>query len=161
MQLSVTGHHVEVTPSLRGYVEKKLERIGRHFDQVIDVHFVLTVEKLRQKAEATLHVSGSAIHADATEEDMYAAIDLLADKLDRRIKKHKEKRTDHHAAEGRRGWEAAPAQPRDLRRQCPWMTIETCASSSSAGCPAPARAWPCTCSRTSVCRASQISRGRG
>lgn len=102
MQLSVTGHHVEVTPSLRGYVEKKLERIGRHFDQVIDVHCVLTVEKLRQKAEATLHVSGSAIHADATEEDMYAAIDLLADKLDRCIKKHKEKRTDHHAAEGRR-----------------------------------------------------------
>ena len=102
MQLSVTGHHVEVTPSLRGYVEKKLERIGRHFDQVIDVHCVLTVEKLRQKAEATLHVSGSAIYADATEEDMYAAIDRLADKLDRCIKKHKEKRTDHHAAEGRR-----------------------------------------------------------
>ena len=102
MQLSITGHHVEVTPSLRSYVEKKFERIGRHFDQVIDVHCVLTVEKLRQKAEATLHVSGSDIHADATEEDMYAAIDLLVDKLDRCIKKHKEKRTDHHAAEGRR-----------------------------------------------------------
>src|ERR1700726_853599 len=101
MQLSVTGHPVEVTPSLRGYVEKKLERIGRHFDQVIDVHCVLTVEKLRQQAEATLPVSGSAINADATEEDMYAAIDLLADKLDRCIKKHKEKRTDHHAAEAR------------------------------------------------------------
>jgi putative sigma-54 modulation protein len=102
MQLSVTGHHVEVTPSLRSYVEKKLERIGRHFDRVIDVHCVLTVEKLRQKAEATLYVSGNAIYADATEEDMYAAIDLLTDKLDRCIKKHKEKRTDHHAAEGRR-----------------------------------------------------------
>ena len=98
MQLNVTGHHVEVTPSLRGYVTKKLERIGRHFDQVLDVHCVLTVEKLRQKAEATLHVSGSAIHADATEEDMYAAIDLLVDKLDRCIKKHKEKRGDHQAA---------------------------------------------------------------
>jgi putative sigma-54 modulation protein len=98
MQLNVTGHHVEVTPSLRGYVAKKLERIGRHFDQVLDVHCVLTVEKLRQKAEATLHVSGSAIHADATEEDMYAAIDLLVDKLDRCIKKHKEKRRDHRAA---------------------------------------------------------------
>jgi len=102
MQLNVTGHHVEVTPSLRGYVYKKLERIGRHFEQVIDVHCVLTVEKLQQKAEATLHVSGSAIHADAIEEDMYAAIDLLADRLDRRIKKHKEKRADHHAAEARR-----------------------------------------------------------
>jgi putative sigma-54 modulation protein len=102
MQLNVTGHHVEVTPALRGYVERKLERIGRHFDQVIDVHCVLTVEKLRQKAEATLHVSGNAIHADATEEDMYAAIDLLTDKLDRCIKKHKEKLTDHHAAATRR-----------------------------------------------------------
>src|ERR1700757_1018457 len=102
MQLSITGHHVEVTPALRSYVEKKLERIDRHFDQVIDVHCVLTVEKLRQKAEATLRVSGSSIYADATEEDMYAAIDLLVDKLDRCIKKHKEKRADHHAAEGRR-----------------------------------------------------------
>jgi putative sigma-54 modulation protein len=102
MQLSITGHHVEVTPALRSYVEKKLERIDRHFDQVIDVHCVLTVEKLQQKAEATLHVSGCDIYADATEEDMYAAIDLLVDKLDRCIKKHKEKRTDHHAAEGRR-----------------------------------------------------------
>jgi|SRR5919108_43350 putative sigma-54 modulation protein len=102
MQLSVTGHHVEVTPPLRSYVAKKLERIARHFDQLIDVHCVLTVEKLRHKAEATLHVSGSDIYADATEEDMYAAIDLLADKLDRCIKKHKEKLTDHHAAEGRR-----------------------------------------------------------
>jgi len=101
MQLSVTGHHVAVTPSLRRYVTKKLARIGRHFDQVIDVHCVLVVEKLRQKAEATLHVRGSAIYADATEEDMYAAIDLLADKLDRCIKKHKEKRRNHHAAEAR------------------------------------------------------------
>ena len=89
MQLNVTGHHIEITPALRGYVEKKLERIERHFEQVIDVHCVLSVEKLRQKAEATLHVSGSSIHADSTEEDMYAAIDLLTDKLDRCIKKHK------------------------------------------------------------------------
>ncbi|MBV6415568.1 MAG: Ribosome hibernation promoting factor [Steroidobacteraceae bacterium] len=102
MQLSVTGHHVEVTPPLRTYVEKKLERIVRHFDHVIDVHCVLTVEKLRQKAEATLKVRGGSIHADAIEEDMYAAIDALADKLDRLVTKHKEKSGDHHAAEGRR-----------------------------------------------------------
>ena len=102
MQLSVTGHHVEVTPALRGYVEKKLERITRHFDHVIDVHCVLTVEKLRQKAEATMHVRGSAIHADATDENMYAAIDALTDKLDRCVKKHKEKRSDHHAAEAQK-----------------------------------------------------------
>ena len=101
MQLSVTGHHVAVTPALRGYVAKKLKRIGRHFERVIDVHCVLTVEKLRQKAEATLHVRGCAIHADATEEDMYAAIDLLADKLDRCLRKHKEKRRNHQAAEVR------------------------------------------------------------
>ncbi len=102
MQLNLTGHHVEVTPALRGYVEKKLERIGRHFDQVIDVHCVLTVEKLRQKAEATLHASGCDIHAVATEPDMYAAIDVLSDKLDRCVRKHKEKLTDHHAGEAQR-----------------------------------------------------------
>jgi len=102
MQLSVTGHHIEVTPALRGYVEKKLERITRHFDQVLDVHCVLTVEKLEQKAEATLHVSGSSIHADAIDPNMYAAIDALADKLDRCVKKHKEKRSDHRAAEAQK-----------------------------------------------------------
>jgi putative sigma-54 modulation protein len=101
MQISVTGHHVEVTPPLRAYVEKKFDRIVRHFDQVIDVHCILTVEKLTQKAEATLHVSGIAIHADAMHQDMYAAIDALTDKLDRLVKKYKEKRVDHHAAEGR------------------------------------------------------------
>ena len=101
MQLDLSGHHVEVTESLRAYVLKKFERISRHFEQLIDVHCVLPVEKLRQKAEATLHVRGNSIHADATEENMYAAIDLLADKLDRCLKKHKEKMTDHHAVEGR------------------------------------------------------------
>ncbi len=103
MQLTVTGHHVDVTPSLRDYVEKKLDRIVRHFDKVIDVHCVLTVEKLSHKAEATLKVSGSSLHAEATDENMYAAIDLLADKLDRRVNKHKEKKNDHHAAEAPRG----------------------------------------------------------
>ncbi len=103
MRLKLTGHHVEVSPALRGYVERKLrERIARHFDQVIDVHCVLTVEKLRQRAEATLHVRGYDIHANATEPDMYAAIDVLSDKLDRRIKKHKEKRADHHAVQAQR-----------------------------------------------------------
>jgi putative sigma-54 modulation protein len=82
---------------MRSYVEKKLERITRHFDHVIDVHCVLTVEKLEQKAAATIHVRGNAIHADAIDGNMYAAIDLLTDKLDRCVKKHKEARGDHHA----------------------------------------------------------------
>ncbi|MFO7276592.1 MAG: ribosome-associated translation inhibitor RaiA [Pseudomonadota bacterium] len=106
MQLSVTGHHVEVTPALREYVEKKLERVARHFDHVIDVHCVLTVEKLRQTAEATLHMRGGSIHANATDPDMYAAIDALSDKLDRCVIKHKEKLADHHAAEARRSLRA-------------------------------------------------------
>ncbi len=99
MQFTLTGHHVEVTPALRAYVEKKLDRIVRHFDQLIDVHCVLTVEKLDHKAEATLKVSGGTIHADAVDGNMYASIDALVDKLDRRVRKHKEKLTDHHAAE--------------------------------------------------------------
>ena len=97
MQLDLSGHHVEITESMRGYVEKKFERISRHFEQVIDVHCVLTVEKLRHKAEATLMMRGNKIYADATEPNMYAAIDALADKLDRCVKKHKEKTADHHA----------------------------------------------------------------
>ena len=103
MQLTLTGHHVDITPPLKSYVEKKLDRIVRHFDHVLDVHCVLTIEKLSHKAEATLHVRGGNIHADADEADMYAAIDVLTDKLDRLVKKHKEKRTDHHAAEAPRG----------------------------------------------------------
>jgi putative sigma-54 modulation protein len=103
MQLSLSGHHVEITPALRSYVEKKVERVMRHFDQVIDAHCVLTVEKLRRKAEATLHLAGETIHALAEDQNMYAAIDALADKLDRRVRKHKEKVTDHHAAEAQKG----------------------------------------------------------
>jgi putative sigma-54 modulation protein len=102
MQLSVTGHHVEITASMRGYVEKKLDRIVRHFDHVIDTHFVLTVEKLMHKAEATLRVRGETIHALASDGNMYAAIDALADKLERRVRKHKEKLTDHHALEAQK-----------------------------------------------------------
>ena len=102
MQLNVSGHHVEVTESLRGYVQTRIEKIERHFDLVSDVHCILTVEKLRHKAEATVNVNGGTIYADAIEEDMYAAIDGLADKLDRRVRKHKEKLADHHARESQK-----------------------------------------------------------
>ena len=97
MQLNVSGHHVEITDSLRGYVESKIERLERHFDLVSDVHCILTVEKLRHKAEAKVNVNGGPIFAETTEVDMYAAIDGLVDKLDRRVRKHKEKLVDHHA----------------------------------------------------------------
>jgi len=97
MQLDITGHHVEVSEPLRDYVVSKLEKIERHFDLVTDVHCILTVEKLRHKAEATVSFNGAKIYADHTEEDMYAAIDGLAYKLERRVRKHKEKRGDHHA----------------------------------------------------------------
>jgi len=99
MQLNVSGHHVDVTDSLRGYVESKIERLERHFDLVSDVHCILSVEKLRHKAEAKVNVNGDTIYAETTEEDMYAAIDGLVDKLDRRVRKHKEKMIDHHARE--------------------------------------------------------------
>jgi putative sigma-54 modulation protein len=103
MQLKMTGHHVEVTEALQQYVSKKLERITRHFDQVMDIHCILTVEKQNHKAEATVHAKGAHLHADATDSNMYAAIDNLMDKLDRMVKKHKEKQTDHHAHEAQRG----------------------------------------------------------
>ncbi len=103
MQLNVTGHHVEVTEALKGYIEKKLDRIVRHSDHVMDVHCILTVEKSRHKAEATVNLTGGKIYADAVNENMYASIDALVDKLDRGVKKHKEKLNDHHALEARKG----------------------------------------------------------
>lgn len=102
MQLNVTGHHVDVTPALREYIDTKLARLERHFDHVTDIHCVLTVEKLSHKAEATVHLSGGTVHADAVDQDMYAAVDSLIDKLDRQVKKHKEKLTDHHAKQARK-----------------------------------------------------------
>jgi putative sigma-54 modulation protein len=95
MQISLSGHHVEITESMRNYVSEKIEKLDRHFDQALDISIVLTVEKLRHKAEATLHVSGNNLHADDVQEDMYAAIDGLVDKLDRQGKKHKEKLKSH------------------------------------------------------------------
>jgi putative sigma-54 modulation protein len=97
MPLTITGHHIEVTPALRNRVESKLSKLDRHFDNLTDIHCVLTVEKLQHKAEATVQLTGGTIHADAVEEDMYAAVDSLVDKLSRQITKHKEKLTDHHA----------------------------------------------------------------
>lgn len=99
MLINITGHHVDLTDPLRDYVNTKLDRVLRHFDHVTDIHCVLTVEKLRHKAEATMQVTGGKIFADSVEADMYAAIDGLADKLDRQVKKHKEKLSDHHARE--------------------------------------------------------------
>lgn len=95
MQVNLSGHHVDITDSMRNYVNEKIARLDRHFDQALDIHIVLTVEKLRHKAEATLHVSGGNLHADDVQEDMYAAIDGLIDKLDRQGIKHKEKLKDH------------------------------------------------------------------
>ncbi len=100
MQIDLTGHHVDLTDPLRNYVNDKFGRLERHFDHVTDVHVILSVEKLRHKAEATMMITGGKLFADSTEEDMYAAIDGLTDKLDRQIKKHKEKLTDHHRSEG-------------------------------------------------------------
>jgi putative sigma-54 modulation protein len=94
MNLNVSGHHLEVTPAIRTYVHSKLERVARHFDHVIDAHVILTVDKQRQKAEATLHVRGKDLHCECEEEDLYAAIDLLADKLDRQVLRYKDKRYD-------------------------------------------------------------------
>ena len=102
MQINLTGQHVEVTAALRDYVQNKLMRLERHFEHVTNAHVVLSVEKLRQKAEATIHISRGNLHAYAVDEDMYAAIDALADKLDRQIKRHKEKLTDHRPNVGQK-----------------------------------------------------------
>ena len=97
MRIKIDGHHVELTTAMQEYIQSKMTRIERHFEHVVDVRVVLGVEKQRHKVEATIHVTGHNIHAGSEHEDMYAAIDLLLDKLDRQIKKYKEKMTNHRA----------------------------------------------------------------
>ncbi len=100
MNLNLTGHHLEITSALRDYTQSKLARVSNHFDHVIDVKVTMSVEKLVQKVEATIHVPGNDIHAESSDENMYSAIDMLADKLDRQVVKHKEKHGDHHKVKG-------------------------------------------------------------
>ena len=94
MNLNLTGNHVDITPPMREYVLSKIDKITRHFDHVIDIKVILSVEKLKQKAEATIHVRGKDIFVEADGPDMYASIDSLVDKLDRQILKYKEKNID-------------------------------------------------------------------
>jgi len=99
MQINLTGHHIDITPALRTYVGEKFDRVAHHFENIIDVHVVLSVVKDTHHAEATVNVPGRALFADTSDQDMYAAIDALVDKLDRQVRRHKDKLTDHHRGE--------------------------------------------------------------
>ena len=103
MNLTISGHHVDITQSMRHYVKSKLDKLERHSRDLDSAHVILSVEKTRQKAEATVAVSGTRLYADTTEEDMYAAIDLLTDKLDRQLIKAKEKARSTHARNVHKG----------------------------------------------------------
>lgn len=96
MQMTITGHHVDVSPALRAYVTEKLQRISRHFDHVISISVILNVEKLDKIAEATVNAGGRTLFATETAPDMYAAIDGLADKMDRQVRRLKDRLRDHH-----------------------------------------------------------------
>ena len=107
MNLTISGHHLEVTPALRGYVTTRLERISRHFDQVVDIKVLLTVDNLkekdlRQKAECNVHVKGRDLFAESVHADLYAAVDELADKLDRQVLRYKGKTQDHYSEPAKR-----------------------------------------------------------
>lgn len=96
MQLNITGHHVEVTPALRAYVTEKMQRLTRHFDQVVSINVIMKVEKLEQLAEATVNAGGRQLFATDTDSDMYAAIDGLIDKLDKQVRRLKGRLREHH-----------------------------------------------------------------
>lgn len=100
MQLNLSGQHIEITDSIRDHVNNKFEKLTRHFDRMINVHIVLSVEKQRQKAEAAIHVGGAELFASDENENMYTAIERLVSKLDRQIIKHKDKIKNHHQADG-------------------------------------------------------------
>jgi putative sigma-54 modulation protein len=107
MNLTISGHHLDVTPALRGYVTSKLERISRHFDQVVDIKVLLTVDNLkekdmRQRAECNIHVKGKDLFAECAHADLYAAVDELTDKLDRQVLRYKDKSQDHHHESAKR-----------------------------------------------------------
>jgi len=107
MNLTISGHHLEVTPALRGYVTTKLERISRHFDQVVDIKVRLTVDNLkekdlRQRAECNIHVKGKDLFAECAHADLYAAVDELADKLDRQVLRYKGKMQEHNHESAKR-----------------------------------------------------------
>lgn len=95
MQITISGHHIEVTPAIKDYVNTKLDRLMRHSDKITSTNVILSVDKLVQKAEASVHVTGREFFADSESENLYAAIDVLADKLDRQLIKHKEKLRSH------------------------------------------------------------------
>lgn len=94
MNLNISGHHLEITPAIREYVASKFDRVVRHHEGVIGASVIMSVDKLNHKVEANVHLSGKDIHVEVIEPDMYAAVDVLVDKLDRQILKHKEKRVD-------------------------------------------------------------------
>lgn len=100
MQLSISGRHIDVTDALKDYVTGKVTKLERHYDHITNIHVVLSVDKLDQKAEATAHVSGAELFADAVSQDLYAAVDMLVDKLDRQVIKHKEKLIERHHGRG-------------------------------------------------------------
>ena len=102
MQLNITGHHVEVTPALRAYVTEKVQRISRHFDHVISINVILKVENHQQLAEGTVNAAGKQLFATHVDEDMYASIDGLVDKLDKQVRRHKDKIRGHHASHAKR-----------------------------------------------------------
>jgi putative sigma-54 modulation protein len=107
MNLTISGHHLEVTPALNNYVKTKLDRITRHFDQVVDIKVLLTVEKQkekerRQRAECNIHVKGNDLFAESSHADLYAAVDDLVDKLDRQVVRHKDRLQDHHHGTAKR-----------------------------------------------------------
>jgi putative sigma-54 modulation protein len=91
MNLNLSGHHLEITPAIREHVVSKLGKVKKHFDNVIDVSVILSVDKLVQKAEATMHISGKTIFVECEDANLYTAIDTLIEKLDRQVLKHKEK----------------------------------------------------------------------
>ncbi|HZS80219.1 MAG TPA: ribosome-associated translation inhibitor RaiA [Herbaspirillum sp.] len=102
MNLTISGHHLTLTPAIREYVQSKLTRVRRHFDHVIDINVILSIDSLtkkekRQKAEINLHIKGKDLHAESIAHDLYAAIDMLIDKLDRQVIKHKNRMQAHHS----------------------------------------------------------------
>jgi len=94
MQITITGHHVEVTPALRQYAEEKVAKVRKYLNTTINAHVTLKVEKLTHIAEVTIHANGVDLHGVEKTDSLYSAIDKVMDKIDRQAQKAKGKLHD-------------------------------------------------------------------
>jgi putative sigma-54 modulation protein len=126
MKIVTNARNIELTAPIKAHVEEKLGRLSTHFDFILEVHVILEIEKnpriaANQLAEATIHVSGAVLRVEAGSDNLYTSIDMLADKIERSMRKHKTKLLarggrGHHESIRKEGLQERDSQEPDLEK---------------------------------------------